>query len=90
MTFHDLLLAQFEPYFNISINIDEVSMSPIIIFTSKKSQLINMEEYVFTLPMIDMQDYTTSQGNKTTKRIDNMVSILKEIIRDNKLDELGL
>lgn len=84
MTFKELVLDQFSLYFDFDIKYDHKTMGPILVFTNKKDK----RSYEFLCPTTDMEDYVAAQGKIKSKNIEFMISELRRITRDEKLDQI--
>jgi len=74
-------LSKFEKYFDIEMELSEVTFGPIFTFKSK----FDDTTLVYRPSMTDMKDYPNDRGSAS-----RIISELKTILRDNKLNELGL
>ena len=73
-------LSKFAKYFDIEMDLSE-SFSPVFTLISKFDDWT----YTYQPSMTDMQDYPNDKGSAS-----KIISELKSIIRENKLNDLGL
>ena len=74
-------LLKFEKYFDIEIELSEITFGPIFTMVSKFDDWT----YSYQPSMVDIQDYPNDNGSAS-----RIISELKSIIRENKLNYLGL
>jgi len=80
MSFSDDL-SKFEKYFNIEMELSEITFGPIFTLSSK----FDDSTYSYKPSMVDMLEYPNDSGSAS-----RIISELKSIIRENKLNDLGL
>lgn len=74
-------LSKFEKYFDIEIELSEITFGPIFTLVSKFDDWT----YTYQPTMTDIKDYPNDSGSAS-----KVISELKSIIRENKLSDLGL
>ena len=74
-------LSKFEKYFDMEMDVSEITFGPIFTLISKFDDWT----YTYQPTMRDMQDYPNDRGSAS-----QIISELKSIIRENKLNYLGL
>ena len=74
-------LSKFEKYFDIEMEVGEITFGPIFTLISKFDDWT----YTYQPTMTDMQDYPNDRGSASS-----IISELKSIIRENKLNDLGI
>lgn len=72
-------LSKFEKYFNIEVELSEISFGPIFKLISK----IDDSTYGYHLSRVDIQDYPNDRGPAS-----RVISELKSIVRNYKIDEI--
>ena len=73
-------LSKFEKYFNMEMDLSD-TLSPTFTLKSK----FDDSTYSYQPNMIDIKDYPNDRGSES-----RIISELKSIIRENKLNDLGL
>jgi hypothetical protein len=74
-------LQKFEKYFDIEMEVSEITFGPIFTLISKFDDCT----YTYQPTMIDIQDYPNDRGSAS-----RIISELKSIIREYKINDLGI